>query len=324
MLMLLVFATAFAHSVEDDGDVYRISHSWKYKSDSWSCSLTISKKLYEHYKFHREHRGPNMAGFALSDYDRECLRDLVEHFREAGKRSRYSDYDNVYNVVAFVQSLAYISDLQSTGEKEYVRFPIETLVDGGGDCEDTSVLMAAILHEMGYGVVLLSLPNHIALGVKGDNSIGGTYYLYENQRYYYLETTDKGWSLGEIPDKYQRTSVTVLPLVYKPDVLLKSYQLQSEDYDNTSAVFKITCDADNRGPGGTAGLFLHVMAYRQHSPSRMLAEQFLDLEDLAEGQHGEYECRIVVPRTDDVVFELRLSGQNCESNALKSKVLDLR
>lgn len=323
MLFLLVAWPAISHSVTDEGDAYHVSHSWTYKSDTWSCDLKISKNLYAHYKGQRVHKSDGFAGFALSDYDRECLRDLVRSFRETGKEANYSDYDNVYNVVAFVQSLQYVSDMESTGQDEYVRYPVETLVDGIGDCEDTSILMAAILYEMGYGVVLLSLPNHLALGVKGDSSIKGAYYVYDNQRYYYLETTDKGWNLGEVPDKYQRTSATVIPLVYVPKVILRSYELHSGAYDRESVECKITCKVENEGPGSTLGMFLHVMAYRKGHSNRVLAERFIDLEDLSEGHRGEYEFNVIVPRVSDVVFELSCSGRNFESNALKSKPMDL-
>ena len=319
-----VWLAVFPHSVTEEDGNYHITHSWKYKNDSWSCNLYISKELYEHYRFQCINKSDNFAGFTLSDYDRECLRNLVKNFREAGQKSGYSDYDNVYNVVAFVQSLEYVTDLKSMGEKEYVRYPVETLVDGLGDCEDTSILMAAILKEMGYGVVLLSLPNHLALGVKGDNTIEGEYYLFDNERYYYLETTDKGWKLGEVPKRYRNASAKVLPLVYAPKVVLSSYELHSVDYDERSAVFKIDCKVDNEGPGTASGMFLHVLAYRKGLHNVVLAEQFFDLESLVESQNGEYECFVRIPREENVVFELVLSGNNFESNVLQSKVLDLR
>ncbi|MCQ2303595.1 MAG: hypothetical protein MJZ97_01195 [Bacteroidales bacterium] len=324
LLFSFVCIAAFPHSVTEENGNYHITHSWKYKNDSWSCNLYVSRDLYEHYRLQCIHKSDNFAGFTLSDYDRECLRDLVKNFREAGQKSGYSDYDNVYNVVAFVQSLDYVTDLKSKGEKEYVRYPVETLVDGVGDCEDTSILMAAILREMGYGVVLLSLPNHLALGVKGDNTIEGSYYLYDNERYYYLETTDKGWKLGDVPKRYANSTAKVLPLVYAPKVVLRSYELHSVDYDEHSVVFKIDCKVDNEGPGTASGLFLHVIAYRKGWQNDVLAEQFFDLESLSESQKGEFECFIRVPREDNVIFDLVLSGNGFESNRLQSKLLDLR
>ena len=322
-LLSFVLQMPAAHSVTEMDGAYQISHSWSYKSDSWHCNLSIGKDLYDYYRLRRIHQSNsnNLAGFVLSDFDSECLRDLVKNFREAGRKSGYSDYDNVYNVVAFVQSFAYVSDSKSKGQLEYVRYPVETLIDGMGDCEDTSILMAAILREMGYGVVLLSMPNHLALGVKGDHTLNGSYFVYGNERYYYLETTDKGWALGEIPKQYARSDVRVIPLDYFPQLVLKSYELQSEDYDAYSAVFRINCKIENAGPGSAHNPFLHVMA---KTGNTMLAEQFFDFDTIDEGVSGEVVVRIRVPRANRVVFELQCAADGVSSNALQSRVLDLR
>lgn len=51
---------------------------------------------------------------------------------------------------------------------EYPKYPVETLVEGG-DCEDKSILLAAILRAMGYRTALLVFsgnPGHIAVGVE--------------------------------------------------------------------------------------------------------------------------------------------------------------
>ncbi|WP_424017067.1 hypothetical protein ACOZ4N_14445 [Halorientalis pallida] len=42
-------------------------------------------------------------------------------------------------------SLPYATDAASTGQREYVRHPAETLVDGEGDCDDKAVLLSALL-----------------------------------------------------------------------------------------------------------------------------------------------------------------------------------
>jgi len=111
-----------------------------------------------------------------------------------------------------VQSLPYTSDNETTGYDEYPRYPIETLVDNGGDCEDTAILAAALIDAMGYGVVLLRFPTHMAVGVKGSDSLYGTYWTYQDQRYYYLETTGANWEIGELPPTYKGMSAQIFPM----------------------------------------------------------------------------------------------------------------
>ena len=93
----------------------------------------------------------------------------------------YNSFDQVSFVLAFVQSLPYTSDSVTTGHDEYPRFPIETLVDDGGDCEDTSILFATLTLIMGYGTVYINPPDHYAVGILGNN-LNGTYWTYPTAR----------------------------------------------------------------------------------------------------------------------------------------------
>ena len=79
-------------------------------------------------------------------------------------------------VMAFVQSLPDTIDKGTTPYDEYPRYPVETLFARGGDCEDTPILVAALLDRLGYDVALLVLENaqHMAVGV----SITDTYESY--------------------------------------------------------------------------------------------------------------------------------------------------
>jgi len=76
-----------------------------------------------------------------------------------------TESEKVNLLISFVQSLPYTFDNVSTPFDEYPRFPIETLVFGGGDCEDTSILTSALLYEMGYDVILINPPGHMAVGI---------------------------------------------------------------------------------------------------------------------------------------------------------------
>lgn len=45
--------------------------------------------------------------------------------------------------------ITYARDKESTGVSEYGRFPLQTLADGIGDCEDTAMLLCALLSHLG-------------------------------------------------------------------------------------------------------------------------------------------------------------------------------
>ena len=106
--------------------------------------------------------------------------------------------------------MPYTSDDVTTGYDEYPRYPLETIVDEGGDCEDTSILFASIVREMGYGVALFLLEDdeHMAAGVlisdsfieNWDKSYPLAYYSdSDGDNYAYCETTTMVWEFGEMP-----------------------------------------------------------------------------------------------------------------------------
>jgi hypothetical protein len=154
---------------------------------------------------------------------------LAEKLQNAAEESNFSAYESVEFATAFVQSLPYSFDSETTPFDNYPRYPIETLVDNGGDCEDTAILLASIIDAMGYGVVLIKFPEHVAIGIKGGENIAGTYWEYDGSRYYYLETTGEGWRIGQLPEDYEGVSAYVYPLVPIP-ILTHEWTISSEGF----------------------------------------------------------------------------------------------
>jgi hypothetical protein len=59
--------------------------------------------------------------------------------------------------------------------------------------------------------VLIVLPGHIAVGVAG-NDLYGFYYLCGDVKYYYCETTGRGWVVGELPPKYEGQTANIIQI----------------------------------------------------------------------------------------------------------------
>jgi hypothetical protein len=186
-------------------EYYTRSYQWTYNGHSSTLTIQIPVSLYEYYRQQPHDR--NYAKYALSERDRKFLDRIITGF----KRNADSRSDAAYDIVAFVQSLPYFQDNISTGYDEYPRYPIETLVDNGGDCEDTAILTAALLKEMNYDVVLIRLPTHMAVGVTCSGCSGRSY-TYNDKQYFYLETTGNNWKVGQIPSVYKNESASVYPI----------------------------------------------------------------------------------------------------------------
>ncbi|PKL64683.1 MAG: hypothetical protein CVV32_06260 [Methanomicrobiales archaeon HGW-Methanomicrobiales-3] len=184
---------------------YTRNYQWTFDNYRYTYSMKIPTSLYAYYKEQSHDR--NYAKYAISEQDRKALDRITTTFQNKAD----SKTEAAYNLIAFVQSLPYSKDYVSTGYNDYPRYPIETLVDGKGDCEDTAILTAALLKEMNYDVVLISPPKHMAVGITCTDC-SGTSYSYNKKKYYYLETTGNNWNVGQLPEEYQNTKVKIYPI----------------------------------------------------------------------------------------------------------------
>ncbi|MBQ7702493.1 MAG: hypothetical protein IJT54_08845 [Candidatus Methanomethylophilaceae archaeon] len=120
-------------------------------------------------------------------------------------------------VLSFCQdAIEYVTDSSSRGQSEYWKFPLETLYDSNGDCEDTSILFASILSASGYSSVgVFLMPSH-ALGAVAldDYTPQGNGTLVSSERnghmYYAAETTSSSWSIGYTSSSF----LDSIPLLY--------------------------------------------------------------------------------------------------------------
>ena len=87
-------------------------------------------------------------------------------------------------IVDFVQSMLYEYDIDYIGLDEYPKFPIETIIDQKGDCEDTSYLLAALYKALGVDAVLVLFPGHMATAVACDDC-SGAYFDYKGKKYFW-------------------------------------------------------------------------------------------------------------------------------------------
>jgi len=122
------------------------------------------------------------------------------------KKEQNLDSDRYLELVAVsVQSLPY-----TTVKDNDPKYPIETFVDGDGDCDDKSMLLAGLLAREGYAVALLYFEpeNHMAVGVACPG------YSYRDTGYAFLESTNVtlvGVSEGSLDGNVTLESV---PLVF--------------------------------------------------------------------------------------------------------------
>ncbi|MDF3001427.1 MAG: hypothetical protein K0Q48_1546 [Bacillota bacterium] len=197
-----------------DADFIKREYFWLYDKSVWSYRMKIPRDSYAYYKTVDRQKITSYSYYVTDNSDDESLAALGQTFKEAAELENHSDFEMVENIVLFVQQLDYVDDKVGTGYDEYPKFPLETLADEGGDCEDSAILLASLLRELGFGTVLIQFPDHMGVGVRGEESMEGSYFeTKDGIRYYYIETTSTGWKIGEIPEELMTKPARILSLV---------------------------------------------------------------------------------------------------------------
>ena len=179
---------------------------WNFRGKHYTVLMTIDLERYNSYSGKERYDIPKLV-----EEGRTTIGNLTREFQRTFKQHRgWSKQDGVDFVLSFVQSLPYTLDDVTTGYDEFRRYAIETLIEGGGDCEDTTILVAAILRGLGESTALIFTPGHIAIGVSGNFT--GTSLTYNDTKYYYCETTGTGWTVGVLPASVGKTVDTIVPL----------------------------------------------------------------------------------------------------------------
>ncbi len=207
-------ATIF-YNAKVTGDVKR-TFDWTYDNNDYSISIEIdyddllyTRDYYSVKERAQQNSHTRDKTFVTLSYENETMAPYMTELVGLLTTELNKNYKTVSEttllgyLLAFTQYIEYQTDEEYMGTEEYWKFPLETLYDQGGDCEDTSILFIALAHQcrseygMSYDVALQLLPGHMAGAVKLNSGSGK--YTTNPSGYIYAETTTIGYYLGEIP-----------------------------------------------------------------------------------------------------------------------------
>jgi hypothetical protein len=185
----------FKRSLVEGG--YIIEYTGVYKNTDWGVKFFISNSMYSS-------RLETTRGRSRIEYARLISNIGLIGTLNAGIRSEarqkipdLTTQDLIQMKINFVQSIPYVPDSIGSGFDDYSKFATETLVDLGGDCEDSTILLGSLLANQNQRVAFITFPGHIGIGIRGQYE--GSTIQYQSEEYYYIETTSLGWQIGDIP-----------------------------------------------------------------------------------------------------------------------------
>ncbi|MCD6495608.1 PKD domain-containing protein [Candidatus Bipolaricaulota bacterium] len=160
--------------VVPDGQLLR-RYTWRYEGAEKALELLIPETLYEYY--HSQYRQPLVGNYKYNDYvldprDDPTISDIASALRAkiGGGDTEFARF-----ALSFVQGgITYALDQPGF---EYPLYPLETLVDKKGDCEDTTILYVSLLRAQKISSSIAAvdtddddMPDHVLALVPVDSS----------------------------------------------------------------------------------------------------------------------------------------------------------
>lgn len=227
LVVLFIVLNSFTTTVyASEKNVTEHTYSWTMDNGKKaSLSVEIDMDAYHHY-FGNEnnrdgvnHKEPVMKYIACyleestmktfirrrykgKPYNYDLSLEIANSFKQMKKKNGWSQYRLASEIVNFVQqNVKYVADDKAYKVEEYVKYPVETLVDRSGDCEDMVILAVSILRRCDFDAVIIDMVGHVGAGIAGKEFSG---YRVENPKtdkfYYYIEMSSVDWKIGEVPD----------------------------------------------------------------------------------------------------------------------------
>lgn len=208
----------------DVSGTFTRTYSWRFGGDStdyytsqYIHSFTVTYDYVDYWNgYYKSTKLLSISDTSIRDYltyqwvyefskDNEMITTLSEALKDSYSDADLNGQDFAQYILAFGQICFdyeydyiqyYINDEQYSESVDYWAYLGQTIYSGYGDCEDTSMLLAAIFKKLGYESALLVLPNHMALAVALDeykNAVGEDYMTVQKdgKSYYFCESTVK-------------------------------------------------------------------------------------------------------------------------------------
>lgn len=210
--VVMVVGLISFHSGYAQPDQFHRLYRWEFQGEQFSLDYAFSWSNYHFYQ-QKQRVFYNYAVYSYENPRYATVPDFVERLKCLAEDKGFDREETMRFVISFVQQLEYQPD-----RGEYPKFPVETLSERGGDCEDTSILLVAMLRELGYNSIMINPPGHMAIAI-ACNDCRGTAYNSDGQRFYYVETTSKGFDIGQVPEEYRTTTDKILHTKARPEEL---------------------------------------------------------------------------------------------------------
>ena len=209
---------------EDNCTAVTIVYYTNFSSNQQILTLSVPHQTYESYqkKFHPEWNEHNLE--SAKEYitpDEATIKQIVETVK-----SHTESQEELANALLdFVQEKNFALSLRYYPTSQ-LKYPIETLVEMGGDCDTHAFLYASLMRAAGFKVILLLSTEtvvdnqlHVAVGINLQNppenslpQVDDAYFTYQTEKYYFAETTTWNYRVGDLPENVDKINFYIIPV----------------------------------------------------------------------------------------------------------------
>jgi tetratricopeptide (TPR) repeat protein len=200
------------HAPKSESDLLYLEFPFSFNGVDEHIELVVSRELY--LEAQGSYKRPLWNDFSASASEPAGLlyhafihdpvqKPIIEALSAELHRvmEHHADSSYLELIATFIHTLAQANHIE-------LRYPVESLVDKAADCDDRTILAAALLLEDGYDVVILSFEDHAVLGVRSyewDIPLRE----YRKSGYSAIDLTSYG-DLGTVASIYDTPSLSVI------------------------------------------------------------------------------------------------------------------
>jgi transglutaminase-like putative cysteine protease len=259
-------STPIQRLTKDTMQVYR----WYYNTAYYTWTISVPTDRYNYFaELPRDKNHP--VDYVMSDRGRSELHQVMDQFITLAGRYKLSNDEHRDLIISFVQSLPNNRWGSVRDYDDYPKYPLQTLYDGGGDSQDTTILLTALLRLLGLPASILEMPNHYAVllpQTENDKITGKVYvYLHDDGRvmkgnyldendviqdfypdnkdiarksYTYIESNIPGYPIGTIPTQLRSSLLMTMrdmPLHLRRDTIDNASIVHPKQYPDADLNF---------------------------------------------------------------------------------------
>lgn len=185
------------------------SLSFDFKGQQYNMAFNYDADVVDYYKSLPQAQFEIFFNSSPSEQLKESIINYLKPIVEKMDKQTALNF-----LLQFVQfSFQYKTDNQQFGCEKYF-YADELFYYPFCDCEDRSVLFSYLIHVlMGYEVIAVEFPGHMATAVALDYSVNGMKYTIGTKTYTVADPTYIGASVGQCMSKYE----SMTPIIHKID-----------------------------------------------------------------------------------------------------------